>query len=288
LQTNYAPRFAVSTPRTAGEATIMDTPRQASHNRRTDSDRLRDERHLFERFCDPHDPVDRDMLVERFLPLARSLAGRYVRHEEPFEDIFQVACVGLVKAIDGYDVTRGRAFSSYAVPTIVGEIKRYYRDRTWSVHVPRDLQELTLRVGRAADEFERTHMRKPTVRELGEELNAGDEDILDALQARRAHRSDSLDAPAPSADGDESARTVSDTIGTHEPGYARAERRATISQLTRGLTPRDRLILRLRFEHDLTQKQIGSYVGISQMQVSRVLRQAIRKLNACAERAHAA
>jgi RNA polymerase sigma-B factor len=266
----------------------MDTPRHEGQNRRADNERLRAERHLFERLCDPHDPVDRDVLVERFLPLARSLAGRYVRHDEPFEDIFQVACVGLVKAVDGYDVTRGRAFSSYAVPTIVGEIKRYYRDRTWSVHVPRDLQELTLRVGRAADEFERTHMRKPTVRELGEELTVSDEEILDALQARRAHRTDSLDAPAPSADGDESARTVGETIGTQEPGYARAERRATLSQLSRGLTPRDRLILRLRFEHDLTQKQIGSHVGISQMQVSRVLRQAIRKLNACAEHARAA
>ena len=266
----------------------MDTPRHAGRERGTDNERLREERHLFERLRDPQDPVNRDMLVERFLPLARSLAGRYVRHEEPFDDIFQVACVGLVKAVDGYDVTRGRAFSSYAVPTIVGEIKRYYRDRTWSVHVPRDLQELTLRVGRAAGELERALMRKPTVRELGEELKLSDEDVLEALQARRAQRSDSLDAPAPTPDGDESARTVRETIGTQEPGYARAERRAALRQMTRGLTPRERLILHLRFEHDLTQKQIGSHVGISQMQVSRVLRQAIKRLSACAEHARAA
>ena len=266
----------------------MDTPRHAGHRRSTDNERLREERHLFERLIDPHDPVDRDILVERFLPLARSLAGRYVRHEEPFDDVFQVACVGLVKAVDGYDVTRGRAFSSYAVPTIVGEIKRYYRDRTWSVHVPRDLQELTLRIGRAADDFERRRMRKPTVRELGEKFEISDEEVLEALQARRAHRSDSLDAPAPSPDGDESARTVRETIGTHEPGYARAERRAALRQMTRGLTAREQLTLYLRFEHDLTQKQIGSYIGISQMQVSRVLRQAVKRLNACAEQACAA
>ena len=266
----------------------MNTPTHARQERGADNQRLREERHLFERLRDPHDPVDRDILVERFLPLARSLAGRYVRHDEPFDDIFQVACVGLVKAVDGFDVTRGRAFSSYAVPTIVGEIKRYYRDRTWSVHVPRDLQELTLRVGRVADDFERTRMRKPTVRELGEKLRVGEEEVLDALQARRAHRSDSLDAPAPNADGDEFARSVGETIGTQEPGYARAERRATLSQMTSVLTPRERLILHLRFEHDLTQKQIGSYVGISQMQVSRVLRQGINRLNARAEHAHAA
>lgn len=252
------------------------------------NNRAEEDRALFSRYLDQRDPVDRDALVERFLPLARQLARRYQRPEEPFDDIFQVACVGLVKAVDGFDVTRGRAFSSYAVPTIVGEIKRYYRDRTWSVHVPRDLQELTLRVGRVADDFERTHMRKPTVRELGEELQIGDEDVLEALQARRAHRSDSLDAPAPAPDRDETARTVGETIGTEEPGYARAERRATLNEMTRGLTPRERFILRLRFEHDLTQKQIGSYVGISQMQVSRVLRQAINKLNARAEHARAA
>ena len=143
-------------------------------------------------------------------------------------------------------------------------------------------------MGRAAGELERTLMRKPTVRELGEELRVSDEEILEALQARRAQRSDSLDAPAPAPERDDTARTVGETIGTQEPGYARAERRATLNQLTRGLTARDRLILHLRFEQDLTQKQIGSYVGISQMQVSRVLRQAIEKVSARAEHADAA
>jgi RNA polymerase sigma-B factor len=266
----------------------MSTPGQQRVSRAWDGERLREDRLLFARLQDERDPVDREMLVERFLPLARSLAGRYVRHGEPFEDIFQVACLGLVKAVDGYDVGRGRAFSSYAVPTIVGEIKRYYRDRTWSVHVPRDLQELALTVGRAAEELERRLLRKPTVRELGERLEVSDEEVLEALQARRAHRSDSLDAPASGAESDEATRTVADTIGSEETGYLRAEQRATLDRMTRGLPPRSRLILRLRFEHDLTQAQIGARVGISQMQVSRVLRHAVQRLNAYADDARAA
>jgi RNA polymerase sigma-B factor len=250
-----------------------------------DAERLREDRALFQRFRDQGDPVDREVLVERFLPLARNLASRYLRYDEPFDDIFQVACLGLVKAIDGFDVERGRAFTSYAVPTIVGEIKRHYRDRTWAVHVPRDLQELTLSVGRAAGELERMLLRKPNVGELAAHLEISHEDVLEALQARRAHSSDSLDAPASSADGDDSARTVGESIGHEEPGYARAEQRATLKRMMTGLAPRDRLVLRLRFEHDLTQEEIGKRVGISQMQVSRVLRRSIARLHVQAKHA---
>jgi RNA polymerase sigma-B factor len=252
--------------------------------RSTDPERLKEDRVLFARYADQHDPVDREVLVERFLPLARSLASRYLRQGEPFDDIFQVACLGLVKAIDGFEVARGRAFSSYAVPTIVGEIKRYYRDRTWSIHVPRDLQELALTVSRAAPELERRLLRKPTVGELAEALDVSDEEILEALQAWRAHRSDSLDAPASAADQDEPGRTVGESIGTTEAGYAQIEQRLTLNRMMVGLTPRDRLVVRLRFERDLTQGEIGERVGISQMQVSRVLRQALARLHAVAER----
>jgi RNA polymerase sigma-B factor len=255
--------------------------------RSTDPERLREDRVLFERYADQHDPVDREVLVERFLPLARSLASRYVRHGEPFDDIFQVACIGLVRAIDGFEAARGRAFSSYAVPTIVGEIKRYYRDRTWSIHVPRDLQELALAVSRAAPELELKLLRKPTVGELAEALEVGDEEILEALQAWRAHRSDSLDAPASTAEHDEPARTVGETLGATEDGYAQVEQRLTLNRVMAGLTPRDRLVLRLRFEGDLTQSEIGERVGISQMQVSRVLRQALARLHAVAQRSTA-
>ena len=255
--------------------------------RQHEAERLREDRALFERLQDQADPVDREVLVERFLPLARNLAGRYLHYDEPFEDVFQVACLGLVKAIDGFDVNRRRAFTSYAVPTIVGEIKRHYRDRTWAVHVPRDLQELTLAVARAADELERSLLRKPTVTELAKHLGASDEDVLEALQARRAHSIDSLDAPASTADADDSARTVGESIGLDEPGYARAEQRATLKRMMTGLAPRDRLVLRLRFEQDLTQEEIGKRVGISQMQVSRVLRRALAKLHVQASHARA-
>jgi RNA polymerase sigma-B factor len=250
-----------------------------------DRDRLREDQELFARYADRHDPVDRDLLVERFMPLARSLASRYLRRDEPFDDIFQVACLGLLKAIDGFDVSRGRAFSSYAVPTIVGEIKRHYRDRTWMVHVPRDLQDLTLAVDRTVHELERELSRKPTVTEIADKLSVSDEDVLEALQASRAHRVGSLDAPV--RDEQDQPSTVGERIGTPELGFGRAENRAVLSRLMTVLSPRDRLVLRLRYEEDLTQEQIGQRVGISQMQVSRVLRQCVVKLRTVAEHAPA-
>jgi RNA polymerase sigma-B factor len=257
---------------------VSETPAQGGRLHAPDHRRLHEDRVLFERYLDERDPVDRELLVERFLPLARSLAGRYLRHGETFDDVFQVACLGLVKAIDGFDVTRERAFSSYGVPTIVGEIKRYYRDRTWTVHVPRDLQELTLAVDRAAAELERELSRKPTVDDLAERLEVSDEDILEALQARHAHRAASLDAPR--RDDDQAESTVGDAIGVAEAGFEHVETRVVLGSLMTGLTPRDRLVMRLRFEGDLTQQQIGERVGISQMQVSRILRRCIERLRA--------
>ena len=145
--------------------------------------RAEQDRALFARYLDKRDPVDREMLVERFLPLARQLARRYQRPEEPFDDLFQVACLGLVKAIDRFDLEREVAFSSYAVPTILGEIKRYFRDRTWSVRVPRDLQELALKVDRAVSELALDLHRQPTVEEIGAKVGAEEEDVLEALEA---------------------------------------------------------------------------------------------------------
>jgi RNA polymerase sigma-B factor len=245
------------------------------------SERTQADRALFERFAERRDPVDRELLVERFLPLARSIASRYVRQSEPFEDIFQVACLGLVKAIDGFDVTRGRAFSSFAVPTIAGEIKRYYRDRTWSVHVPRDLQELTLQIERARNELEREHSRSPTVPEIAARLDIDAEDVMEALQARHAQRAGSLDAPV--KNDDDSAATVAELVGVSEKGFELAEDRADLRSLARALTPRERLVIQLRFGHDMTQKEIGDHIGVSQMQVSRILRGAIERLREHAE-----
>ena len=182
-------------------------------------DRSTEDRALFERYLDRRDPVDRELLVERFLPLARQLARRYQRPEEPFDDLFQVACLGLVKAIDRFDLTREVAFSSYAVPTILGEIKRYFRDRTWSVRVPRDLQELALRVDRKVSELSTDLRRQPTVTEIAEAVGIEEEDVLEALEASGAYRATSLSTPR--GNDDEAGETLGDTVGTSAAGAGR-------------------------------------------------------------------
>ncbi|MGZ6573123.1 MAG: SigB/SigF/SigG family RNA polymerase sigma factor [Solirubrobacteraceae bacterium] len=250
--------------------------------------RAEQDRALFARYLDQRDPVDREMLVERFLPLARQLARRYQRSGEPFDDLFQVACLGLINAIDRFDLDRGLAFSSYAVPTILGEIKRYFRDRTWSVRVPRDLQELALKVDRAVSELDLELHRRPTVAEIGVKVGADEEDVLEALEASGAYRATSLQTPW-GADAD-SGDTLGDVIGHEECGFARAEDRATIEHVMRVITPREREVLRLRFAEDLMQAEIGERIGISQMQVSRIIRQALGRLRSYAtanEGAHA-
>jgi RNA polymerase sigma-B factor len=240
-----------------------------------DADRTDADRELFQRLADDRDPVDRDLVVERFLPLARSIAARYQRTNEPFDDVFQVACLGLVKAVDRYDVSRGRAFSSFAIPTIAGEIKRYYRDRTWSVHVPRDLQDRALAVDRVRGDLEAELGRSPTATDIAERLEITEEDVVEALQARHAQGAASLDAPA----GDRDAGVaMGDHMPSHEEGFARVETAADLEALARVLKPRERLIVRLRFERDLTQREIGDIVGLSQMQVSRILRHALARL----------
>jgi RNA polymerase sigma-B factor len=245
------------------------------------SSRAAQDRALFARYLDKRDPVDREMLIERFLPLARQLARRYQRPEEPFDDLYQVACLGLVKAIDRFDLGREVAFSSYAVPTILGEIKRYFRDRTWSVRVPRDLQELALKVDRAVSNLSLDLHRQPTVAEIAERVKAEEEDVLEALEASGAYRATSLDTPR--AAEDEGGETLGDTLGTDEHGFALAEDRATLARLMRSLSPREREVLRLRFEEDMTQGEIGERIGVSQMQVSRIIRQSLGRLRSFAD-----
>jgi RNA polymerase sigma-B factor len=252
-----------------------DRPRGTAARNRVSEDRV-----LFERYLDKRDPVDRELLVERFLPLARQLARRYQRPEEPFDDLFQVACLGLVKAIDRFDLSRDVAFSSYAVPTILGEIKRYFRDRTWSVRVPRDLQELALRVDRKVSELSTDLRRQPTVREIAASVGIEEEDVLEALEASGAYRATSLSTPR--GNEDEAGDTLGDTVGTSEDGFGLAEDRATLESLMRAVTPREREVLRLRFEEDLTQAEIGERIGVSQMQVSRLIRQAVTRLRLAA------
>jgi RNA polymerase sigma-B factor len=245
------------------------------------TDRAREDRALFERYLQTKDPRMRAELVERFLPLARQLARRYQRAEEPFDDLVQVASLGLVKAIDRFDPSRDVAFSSYAVPTILGEIKRHFRDRTWSVRVPRDLQELALRVERTVAEMTRDLHRQPSVAELAARVETSEEQVLEALQAAGAYNATSFDAPR-GAEA-EPGETLADTVGGDEDGYDRAEERATIDQLMRSITPREREVLRLRFEEDLTQAEIGEIIGVSQMQVSRLIRQSVARLRLTAQ-----
>jgi RNA polymerase sigma-B factor len=255
---------------------MSDQPHHATH----DVSRVAEDRALFARYLDKRDPVDRDVLVERFLPLARQLARRYQRPDEPFDDLFQVACLGLINAIDRFDLEREVAFSSYAVPTILGEIKRYFRDRTWSVRVPRDLQELALKVDRAVSELALGLHREPTVAEIVAKVGAAEEDVLEALEASGAYKAASLQTPW--GTDDDSGDTLGDAIGIEERGFAAAEDRATIDRLMRVITPRERRVLFLRFAGDLTQAEIGEQVGVSQMQVSRIIRQSVSRLRSYA------
>jgi RNA polymerase sigma-B factor len=241
--------------------------------------RLR-ERQLFARYRGHDDVAARDELVEQFLPLAASLAQRYRRGSEPVEDLVQVASLGLLKAIDRFDPERETAFSSFAVPTIAGELKRHFRDKSWTVRVPRELQELAQRVDRTTEHLTNELGRAPTVAEMAGELGITHEQVLEAREAAAAHHADSLDRPFGS---DEDATTVADTLGAPEPGYLQAEHAATLEAMMSVLSHREREIIRLRFAEDLTQSEIGRRVGISQMHVSRLLRRAVSRLHETAQ-----
>jgi RNA polymerase sigma-B factor len=239
------------------------------------------ERRLFARYRERDEQTARDALVERFLPLATKLARRYHRGNEPLEDLVQVASVGLLKAIDRFDPARGTAFSSFAVPTIAGELKRHYRDKGWAVRVPRDLQELALRVDRATDRLLHRLGRAPTASEIADDLGVTIEQVLEAHEAAAAYRADSLDRPV--SDEDQDATRVVDTLGGDESGYGQAEDAATVESMVSVLSDREREILRLRFVEDLTQSEIGDRVGLSQMHISRLLRQAVARLRETAQ-----
>src|SRR3954469_6943604 len=227
---------------------------------------------LFARYRRDHDPAARDALVARFLPLAYHLARRYHGGADA-DDLQQVASIGLLKAIDRFDPARGSAFSSFAVPTILGELKRYFRDHGWAVRVPRDLQDLKLRIDGINQTLTGELGRSPTAAKLAERANATTEQILDALAASTAHHPDSLDQPL----GDEGHDAI-DFLAAKEPGFERVDDAAYVDTLLDTLSDRERLILRLRFENDLTQAEIGARLGISQMHISRLIRQAITTL----------
>ncbi len=243
--------------------------------------RAAEDRRLLTAYHRGGDPAARDALVERFLPLARQLARRYQRGGEPLDDLVQVASLGLLKAIDRFDPERETAFSSFAVPTILGELKRHFRDKGWSVRVPRDLQELAVKVDRVGEQISREIGRAPTSTEIAESIGASTEQVLEAREAAAAYRAVSLDRPRD--EEEEEGSGIADSFGVEDPGFSLAEDAATVERLMRVLTDREREVLRLRFEEDLTQSEIGARVGVSQMHVSRLIRQSVARLREVAE-----
>jgi RNA polymerase sigma-B factor len=244
--------------------------------------RAREDRRLLERYHHDGDRGAREALVQRFLPLARQLARRYQRGGEPLDDLIQVASLGLLKAIDRFEPSRDTAFSSFAVPTILGELKRHFRDRGWSVRVPRDLQELSVRVDRVADEMSRELGRAPTPAEIASNIGTSTEQVMEAREAAGAYRAISLDRPR---EDDEDSDGMAETMGVEDPGFGLAEDAATVERLMAVLGDREREVLRLRFAEDLTQSEIGARVGVSQMHVSRLIRQAVAQLREAAQEA---
>jgi RNA polymerase sigma-B factor len=247
-------------------ASVPALPRHDVRDPRDRRARLLQERLLFARYRRRGDPADREVLVRRFLPLAHALAARFRHTREPYDDLFQVACLGLVNAIDRFDVERGTAFSSYAVPTIVGELKRHFRDRTWPVGVPRDIKELGLKVERTTEELTGRTGRVPSVAELATKLGICEESVLDARVAVQGYEPTALE------------ESGADRLGEADGGFQRAEQRVLLEGMLRFLTHRQREVVRLRFSEELTQQQIGERIGLSQMQISRILRDAIQRL----------
>jgi RNA polymerase sigma-B factor len=234
-------------------------------------------RALLRRWQDEGDRGARDEAVRRLLPLARGLARRYANKGEPLDDLEQVACVGLLKAVDRFDCDRPVRFATFAVPTIAGEIKRHFRDRGWMLRVPRDIQELTARLTHTREDLTRHLGRAPSVAELATAAGSTPEQVVEALNAGVAYRAISLDEPV--AGG----LAPSEALGGDDDGFERTEQRLLLRPGFAALAPREREILRLRFFEGLTQREIADAVGISQMHVSRLIRRSVEALRASIE-----
>jgi RNA polymerase sigma-B factor len=260
---------------TTQEATTLQT--HAVNPAPGSEEHLCDERVLLRRYATDHSETVREELVERFMPLARRLARRYAGGMEPMDDLLQVASMGLVKAIDRYDPERGTTFSTFAVPTILGELKRHFRDRGWSVRVPRGTQELILKVEKAMGELPARLGRDPTVTDIARWLEVPEDQVLEAMAASRGHHASSLDRPV---SAEIEGMTMVDRLGGEDHNYDAVEYGASIEPALRRTSERERLILHLRFVEDLTQSEIAERVGISQMHVSRLLRTTLDRLRA--------
>jgi len=222
----------------------------------------------------PEKAVLRDKAIEAWLPLASHLARRYSGHGEPLDDLQQVAVVGLIKAVDRFDPGRGIEFAGFAIPTIVGEIKRHFRDRTWSIRVPRRLQELRLAITAANGALTNSLGRSPTVADIAGHLGMTEEEVLEGLEGARAYNSTSLSTPV----AEDSATTLGDTLGEQDAGFELTELRVALGPALAGLNEREQKIISLRFYGNLTQAEIAAQIGISQMHVSRLLTKALAKL----------
>lgn len=219
------------------------------------------------------DPSARDRLVDRYLPLVRNIASRYAGRGEPLEDLVQVGSIGLVLAIERFDVERGVKFTTYAVPTIVGEIQRHFRDRAWAVHVPRRMKELSLKLTRAIETLTADLGRSPTISELAEVAELEEEEVVEALETYHAYSTRSLSQPL--GLGEDGEGTVEDLFGGPDPGYDEVEHNALLESGLSALDERERTIVELRFFEGLTQSEIAARIGISQMHVSRLLRRSL-------------
>lgn len=232
------------------------------------------EQELLRRYAAERSEDLRDELVRRFMPLARSLAMRYRRGTESLDDLTQVAALGLVKAVDGYDPARGSPFPAYAVPTILGELRRHFRDHVWNVRLPRGLQEMAMKVDDATASLTEELGRVPTATDISERLGVSVEHVLEAIEAAHARRTVSLDAPRRDEDYDPTPGV--EMLPAHEPGFDRIE--SNLASEAAGLDEREWEVLRLRFVDELTQREIGQRLGVSQMQISRISRSALSKL----------
>ena len=217
------------------------------------------------------DQEARERALVELMPLVRALATRYAGRGEPLEDLVQVGSIGLIKAVDRFDVDRGVEFASYAVPTIVGEIRRHFRDKAWAMHVPRRLKELSLRLSRTLDQLTVELGRSPTIAELAAAAGVEEEEAIDALDSMNAYATRSLHAPFEEGSDD----SLAEKLGADDQGYADVEDGALVEAGLDALDERERQIVELRFFQELTQSQIASEVGISQMHVSRLLRRAL-------------
>jgi RNA polymerase sigma-B factor len=236
----------------------------------------RDDKALLRRYHEDGDLQAREQLIEQYLPLVRALARRYAYRGEPLDDLVQIGAIGLIKAIDRFDLDRGAELTTYAVPNIIGEVKRHFRDKAWAVHVPRGLQELNAQLARLVEQLTVQFSRSPTISELAYAAGVKDEDVLEALESGRAYTAVSLSAGGRGEDDDD--LDPFESLGAEDHQYEVSEDRALLAPGFKALDERERKILQLRFFEGLTQSQIAQRVGISQMHVSRLIRRSLEKI----------